>query len=246
MRPGFESCNAHESRLPREYHLLPDDGQFVIWLPAEPYDEAKFDDLLDEATEEGFGVFTFVEHQSTPETEKPRDPNDALVDGLQPDARTEYFRALQGYAEEDIGADGQVATWATVQPCLDVAADAAGPEPTPPDRLSSVDNQKLWDIGERVHHLTQSDPAMGSAETEFATCLKSRGAPPDPAAFMREMLGDAFERATGSRDGPLRHSGQGSAADLELTFGDLLAEYQESERTIAVVYFTCLPRPEAD
>lgn len=220
--------------------ISPQDQQFVVWLPSEPYDEQKFDDLLEEAATEGFGVFTFVGRGSSSGAKASEDPNVTLVSGLGPDERTEYFRALQGYAEVDIDADGHIARWSASEPCLDVAAETAGPEPSPPDRVSSVDNSKLWDIGERVHHLTQSDPAMTVAESEYAACLEEGGAPADPARYMRQMLGDALERATGSREGPLRDSGLGPAADLELTFGEALPGHQDSERTIAVAYFTCL------
>ncbi len=214
----------------------------VLPLPSEPLSERMVDQIIEDAALNGFHVFIFPELQEPAAAERPSaNPNIDIVNSLTDAERTEYFRALQGYATKDVSEDGLVVGGSLDAPCLDVGLEAAGPEPQQPSHLSGIDTQRLFDLGERVYRLALADPEMAVADQELAECLTDNGAPADPAQYMRTMLAQALEQATGSPDGPLVVSGRGPAADLALTFGDeKLAEYQVAERAMAVAYHTCL------
>lgn len=220
----------------------PGSDGLVLLFPSEPLSEHLIDQIIEDAALNGFHVFIFPELQEQTNSAQPvPNPNIGIVGELTDAEHTEYFRALQGYAEEDVSEEGLIVGGSLDAACLDVAAEAVGPEPQPPNQLSGIDTQQLFDLGERVYRLALADPAMAAADQKLAKCLAANEAPADPAQYMRTLLAQALEQATGSPDGPLLDSGEGSAADLVLTFGaERLAEYQAAERAMAVAYHTCL------
>ncbi len=214
----------------------------VLMLPEEPAREEFIAELAKDAAINGFGVFIapvpVAEDDPNPR-DRSSNPNRPITDAMSDQEEAEYYRALQGYATEDVTDDGQFVGGSRDTPCLEVGREAAGPEPEPPNQLDGIDVDRLFALGERVYRLAHADPAMAGAYEAFAACLAERGAPPDPYEYIGDLWNRALDEA--NPDGLFEYTGDGPAADLVHNFGEeKLREYQEIERAMAVIAYECL------
>lgn len=134
---------------------------------AGPFDEAYALAPADFAAQYGYGATTL----SATEEERVPDPNQEIVDGLPPNERDEYQRALWGEA-------GVIDPEPADQGCQMQAAGEVYDLADPNDRAEGMERfATLFDALDDLSQRIENDPRLVDTDAHWAECMKAAGYP---------------------------------------------------------------------